>query len=159
MVDFRTVALKVEALREDLDGAALRRITSDVAFDAKKDIEAEVRRDLGADQKMSGWGKFRFTAGYELTSNHTALLGVRPAGPWQVLESGRRATSLPKRRRSKVYATPHGLRTATKDKPFRIGAARGHHTFTIAVRKIERETPDRIHRHTVAAIAAHFGKG
>ena len=158
---FDSLAHKVGALARDLDGRSLREITGRVALEAKNDIHTEAARDLGSDRRMSGWGRFRFSAGYDLTSDHTAEIKPRPAGPWVVLERGRRgkAAGQPKRKRTKVYRTPWGLRTATKSAPFRTGGTRGHRTWTIAMRTVERETPQRIQQHARRTIARHFGRG
>lgn len=161
MSTFPEVAAKVDALRRDLDGPALRKITTSVAVDAKRDVDHEVVRDLGPDRKMSGWGRFKFGSGFELLNDHTAELKPRPPGPWNVLEHGRKAkpAGQPKRGKRKVYRTPHGLRTATKAHPFRQGATRGHKTWSIATRTIAARTPERVHEHTQTAIARRFTRG
>lgn len=161
VTDLAGLARKVDAFRADLDGASLRRITTSVGVDAKRDVTQKVTRDLGSDLKMSGWGRFKFTAGFDLTSDHSLELKPRPVGPWFVLDRGRQAkpAGLPKRRRHKVYATPHGPRTASKTNPWPVGPTRGHNTWSDAVDVIARETPARIDRHTQTVIARHFGRG
>ena len=63
------------------------------------------------------------------------------------------------RRRSKVYATPFGLRTATRDHPWTGSSSRGKRTWTKAALTIERKTPQRVHEQTTAVIGQHFKRG
>lgn len=142
MPELAAVVAKVEALRRDLDGGALRSIITDVAVEAKADILAEARRDVGADLRMSGWRRIRFGAGFELLDDTTAEIGGRPPGPWGVLEFGRRAGRRHSRKRGRVVGW---------------GPTQGKGTFNRATREISRDAPARIHRATVKAIARHFG--
>ena len=161
MDDFAAVAARFDRLSRDLNGAGLRAIVSAVALDAKKDIRKEVADDIGGDRQMSNWGRFKFDAGYDIESDHRAVILPRPANPWQVLEKGRRGGhKVPKgRRRSKVYATPFGLRTATRDHPWTGSSSRGKRTWTKAALTIERKTPQRVHEQTTAVIGRHFKRG
>lgn len=147
---FGPLVAKLGQIENHLSGGNIRKITNAVAFDAKKDVRKEAESDLGSDRKMSGWGRFTFDASYKLTSDSTAEITPKPKGPWVVLIKGRKykRTGQPKRRRSKVYRTPEGLRTATKAKPFVQGRTRGKGTWDRAAKVMERETPKRIHRHT-----------
>jgi len=139
-------AERVGRTADALSGGRLKEITGRVALAAKGDVLDQVGNDVGSDRRMSGWGRVRFNAGYELTSDHTAELEPRPSGPWGVLEHGRKAkpAGQPKRKTHKVYRTPAGLRTASRERPFRQGSTRGHRTWSVAVRKIDAETPKRV---------------
>jgi hypothetical protein len=157
---FAAVAAKFEAIRNDLDGAGLRKITNAVALDAKNDVREHIVEDLGLDRKFSGW-KPRLDARYDVINDHQAVIEPRPAGVFKVLDAGRRARSggLPKRAKRKVYRTPWGLRTATRNKRWRIGATRGKGTWTKAVHTIADKAPERVDKHTVAVLSRHLGRG
>ena len=130
-----------------------------MAFAAKGDVQEEIRRDLGGDLRMSGWRRVKFDAGFDVTSDHTAVLSPRPTAPWKVLEDGRsgKEAAFPKgRRRRKVYRTPVGLRTATSERPWRSGKTRGKNTMGRATVVIARKTPERVHKHTTAVLRRHF---
>ena len=151
---------KFAKLADQLTGPALRRITNKVSLAAKKDVESEIRSDIGADMRMSNW-KVKFGAGYRLTSDSNSILQPRPPGPWQVLEFGRRGKpgAFPRgRRRSKVYNTPVGLRTATQGAKWTSGKSKGQGTFRRATTVIGRETPKRVNRELVAAIRKTVGR-
>lgn len=158
---FGPLATKITALQRDLDGRGLRSITNDVAYRGKKDVMTEVVKDLGPDMRMRNWGRFRFGAGYELTSNTSATLTPRPAGPWRVLNFGRygKPRAYPRgRRRKKIYRTPMGPRTATQASGWASGRTQGKRTFENAAKVIARRTPERVHEATSKAISKHFGR-
>ena len=155
---FNSLAHKIDAMSQDLEGQGLRKITNSVALAGKFDVLDEVESDIGPDRRMSNW-RLKFNAGYEVTSNTTAVLTPRPIGPWYVLNEGRRGKqeAYPRgRRKRKIYRTPWGLRTATRGKPWRSGKSRGHNTWDNAVKVIERKTPERVHKETLKVIGKHF---
>lgn len=158
---FAELAGKVDNLARALSGDALKRVVTRVALAAKGDVRDEAADELGPDRRMSGWTRIRFDAGYDVTGPTTAEVTPRPAGPWAVLNFGRRAkaSGLPRRKRAKVYRTPWGLRTATPAHPFRQGATRGHYTWTRAVHRIAEQTPRRVQAEERAALARVFGPG
>lgn len=160
MTEFGGVIAKVDALRRDLDGRGLRSIVSAVANDGKGDVREITTLDLGPDRRMSNWGRFRFDAGYDVTSDHTAEIKPRPAAPWEVLDRGRKGGhKVPKgRRRLKRYRTPQGIRSASRDQPWTGSKSRGLRTWTKAQVTISRRTPQRVHEHTVKIIGRHFGR-
>lgn len=160
MGSFTDTARKLQSLEADLGPMGLRKIAASVGMDAKRDVLEEAARDLGPDRRMSGWGRFQFGAGYEVRGSSSVAISPRPAGPWVVLERGRRAKpgGIPKRRRTKVYRTPYGPRSASSARPWPVGRTRGHRTFTVAVRRISERTPQRVHDHTEAHLRRVFGR-
>lgn len=156
MATFEEVANKFRKLANDLDGAGLEKITTRVATLGKGDVLKEVENDVGSDRKMSGW-RPKFNARYDLTGPGVATIRAVPPGPWKVLEDGRRnGVTLPKRKRRKVYRTPRGLRTATKEKPFTLGGTTGKGTFRKAQTVIARKTPDRIRDETNKLLKSYW---
>lgn len=139
------VALKVGRLADMFDGRQLDAIATKVGVAAKRDVTDQVGRDIGRDQRMSNWGRFKFRSGFEVDRGMVDLR-PRPVNPWRVLEQGRKGGhKIPKgRRRRKVYRTPQGLRTATREKPWVGSSSRGLRTWTKSAVKIERESGERV---------------
>ena len=154
---FADFAVKLDRLNTKLGPAGIRAITTKVAVAAKKDVAVEVVKDVGADLRMSGWARVRFDSGFKLVSDHVAKLTPRPAGPWMVLEDGRKAAASSKRSKPGIRATPWGPRTyKAGGVRARVGRTAGHHTFQHATTTIKRETPRRVHTEVVRALQEVF---
>jgi len=156
---FKELDKKVSGLGRLLNSDGMRAVTGSVALDGKKDVEKVVSGHLGADRKMSNWGRFKFNSRYDLTSDTTAELYPSPAGPWQVLNFGRRGGhKLPKRKRLayKRYRTPYGIRTASRSKPWVGSSSKGKGTWSIAVGHIADNTPERVHKHIRRILRTYF---
>lgn len=156
---FEELDTKVRGFGRLLDSDGMRAVTGSVALDGKKDVEKVVARHLGPDRKMSNWGRFKFNSRYDLTSSTTAELYPSPAGPWQVLNFGRRGGhKLPKRKRLayKRYRTPQGIRTASRARPWVGSSSKGKGTWSVAVKDIADNTPERVHKHIRRQLARYF---
>lgn len=82
------LAARLDALAAGLTGDQLREVLTTVGVAAKKDLDQSIKRDLGGDNKFSGWAP-RLGSGFEHTAGGRITLTPRPPGPWTVAESGR----------------------------------------------------------------------
>lgn len=142
---FASFGQRLDNFADKLSGSALRKITNDVAFSAKKDGMKELVHDVGGDLRMRGW-KLKFNVRYDILTDETAQVYPTPSGPWSVLDRGRLSAVAPKRKRGNRHMlTPWGYRTYSKGKPLAIGPTKGKHTWYRASNTMHRETPKRVH--------------
>jgi len=167
---FAEFATKLDRLNPRLlSPEAQRRLASRVGVAAKRDVSDAVRGDLGGDEFMSGFTyrgaarkPVKFASGFTIRADNVVVLKPRPAGPWSVLEDGRKATRAPKaagakrRRRVATYGTPWGPRSYSSDRPLLIGPTQGKHSFRKASVVIARRTPDRVRAEVSKALREVF---
>ena len=143
MSDLAGLSRKLERLANGIDdprvikaaGMAAKRATLDVARDVS-----------GGDGKLSGWGRngLKLGAGYDQTGPHEVTIHLRPAGPWQVMEEGRRGggTIVPRSRgrgrnrtAGRALMTPWGPRASVRG-----SSSRGKSAITKAAEKSSDES-------------------
>lgn len=133
------------AIEHDLES---RQVLNRIGVAAKKDADEAVGGDV-SDRSMSGWWRGRpiqVGARFDVVSADEVKVSPTPRsrGPWRVLEEGRQAgTSKSRRGRA----------------PRTVGATRGKGTWSDAVDKMERRTPERFARELNTVLRRHLTGG
>ena len=156
--DFVTVAAKFDKFADDLAGRTLSEALGKLGQAAKKDADEAVRGDLG-DLSMSGWWRrkpIQIQARYDVVSDHEVEVGParRAAGPWRVLEEGRRgggSFDMVLVGRARKDGTRRG-----RSRGRNVGATAGKGTWSDAERLIEDRTPKRVEAAVSSALRRRF---
>jgi hypothetical protein len=111
------LASKLEKLASSLTDSGIEKVMTDVGVAAKKDMGHAIAKDLGGDNRFSGWKRVRLTVGFEHIKPGAIQLAPRINGPMQVAEQGRG--------------------------PSKTGMTKGKLTWSDGVREIEAQTPQR----------------
>jgi hypothetical protein len=158
--EFAALTKKIDRLSAQFDGRQLKVITGRVALGAKNDALKELRADAGADQRLHNWGKsgLKLNVGYDVTSDHEAVVLPRPGGPFSVLDGGRKAgTVAPKRKRgTRRMAINGSVRSFSKTSPLTVGRSRGKETWKRSTVTIAKKTPERVHAEVRRSLAEVF---
>ncbi|MEZ5221274.1 MAG: hypothetical protein R2743_07245 [Ilumatobacteraceae bacterium] len=152
------LSARLDSIARDLSGPGLRDIATEVGVQAKRDIEDNVRADVGSDRKFSGWPRRTLNSGFELEGDSTIVLRPRPIQPWRVANDGRRSGPIPRRKNAVVTVrTPYGPKTVKGTNPIYNGRTRPMHTWDDSVDDIVARTPERVldafHERTKAWLA------
>jgi len=167
--DFAALNRKLAALADQLKGPPMRAVTSRVTLKAKRVVEAEYRKDVGADMRMSNWHRgtgqgVKTGVGFDLVSDHVAKMRPRPSGPAKTLEDGSLSHSIESKagkvsgrgssrvRAGRAIARAAGTRGGfAGSKPMPVGAgfafrvrhrgSRGKGTWARGMTKVERQMP------------------
>lgn len=130
--DLTDFAQRLTVLSAGLGGEAMESVMTSLGVEAKNDALAAARRDLGGDNRFSGWNKAGL--GLEVRFDHVSngVIAIIPTprsrGPWAVAESGRAKGSKFVKKRGRNYGW---------------GPTRGKDTWTDAMNDVESETPER----------------
>lgn len=109
---------RLNRLADALTYVQLKQVMTKLGVEAKKDITAAAKRDLGGDTKFSGWKRVSLNSGFRHRGRGRIIIDPKPLGPWRVAEEGRSAAS-------------------------KHGATAGKFTWTDAIGNISDETPQR----------------
>ena len=137
--DLARFALKLDKVAKDLTDAKL---LQSVGMEGKKIGTGALRNDIG-DTSMSNWRRGRpinLATRFDVVSDSAVEIGPgkRAAGPWRVLEEGRRAGVSKKRSRRPVSASA------------------GKGTWSDATRQMETELPNVARDHVTKVLRKHF---
>lgn len=157
-----------------MSGEAAKRSLTKIGVDAKGDALEAVKADLG-DNSMSGWWRpsarrpsrkpIPVVTAFSVVSDTELQIIPRgsSAGPWRVLEEGRKASakgdeySYSKRRTTKARGA--FTATYTRNRKRNSGSTPAKRTWTEAVRLMQERTPARVHRYYVVQPMRRIFKG
>lgn len=144
----------VARLERLVDNEALGRVQHAMGMAAKDHVLDAARRTLGADLKFSGMAarkpRAKLGAGYDIETDETVTLKLRPAGLWFLANDGRHGTKpIRPRKGHTALLTPHGYRALSTSTP-----SRGLGTLDMALDGLEAVTV----KAATAALASNIAK-
>jgi hypothetical protein len=152
---FASVAADLRGLFDKSAVDDLRHVAGLAAKDAAADA---ARGDLGGDMAMSNFkgGGRKLKSGYEFEGGTSLVLGLRPAGLWNLADRGRRTSGVIRPKKGKLAVAtglssknnPRGLRAGS-----RFGPSRGLGTVDDAEKRIEEDAYKAVDR----AVAERVG--
>lgn len=161
---FATLERKLIQLQKDMSGEAARRALTRIGVDAKKDALEAVKADI-SDATMSGWWRptarrpnrkpIQIVTAFNVTGDTELQIVPRgaSAGPWRVLEEGRKASSkgdsygYQKRRFTKSKGVV--VSDYTRARKRNSGSTPPKNTWTEASDLMIERTPARVHRYYI----------
>lgn len=155
--DFGAVGREIDAMAKELQGAAKRKITQDLAEKYEQMAERAASSDLGGDPKFSGWPP-RLDTRVKITSRNAAVVTPTKvsAGPWTVAEFGRNTSAGPIVRQSSVGLSGRAKKAGRGRFKRWNGVTRGKQTASKAVAEAERRLPDVAEDGVRRVVRRHF---
>lgn len=161
---FDTLQRKLGQLEKEMSGAAATKALNAIGVDAKKDALEALKKDI-SDGTMSGWWRptakrpnrkpIPIVTAFTVTGDTELTIAPRgsSAGPWRVLEEGRKASSAGESYSYKKRRTTKARGTFTaeysKKRKRNSGSTPAKHTWSEAAELIIKRTPARVHRRYV----------
>jgi len=146
MSDLARFAVKIDRVASKLTSAKMLQA---VGMEGKKIATKALQDDVGGDTSMSNWRRGKpsnLTPRFDVTSKTAVEISPtkRGAGPWRVLEEGRKA----------------GMSRGSKKRaPRQVSASRGKGTWSSATEVMERDLIKIAERHTNEVLREHFLRG
>lgn len=163
---FGDVAQGFASAAKSLGPEELQKMLRKIGREAQKISEDEAARDLGGDQKFSGWAPQLTTVVRDVQPGVVAVIPTkRSAGPWTVLNDGRNQGETgffmgPGINRSTGETARTKKGAVRKTRAFKAkrwnGTTQGKGTADRAVYEIERMVPGRVEDEVRRAFKKHF---
>lgn len=128
MSELDALSERLTQMADSLTDEGLKGVLTEVGVAAKGTITDAAKVDLGGDARFSGWRRAGVLgSGFEHEQRGVIVITPRAEGPWTVAEKGRWPGRKYSRKRRRVVGW---------------GSTRPKHTWTDAVRDLDREVPD-----------------